>query len=136
MVALKYFAAYHSLLLFLLSQLQTRAKSNYHGVVLINFYANPFLSASCITSSASHDCRPPSAFLPSFIIPVFSDDHLPALSLPHSSISVPLSLFLAFSTSPLSSCPFFRVTRGESFSPSDRHYTLTCLMRFEWACFG
>lgn len=92
--------------------MQTRIKSNYHGVVLINFYANPFLSASCITSSGSHDCRPPSVFLLSFIIPVFSGDHLPVLSAIFFYLCP--SPFLCISSLEL---PFFHVTRGESFSP-------------------
>ena len=59
--------------------------------------------------------RVPFAFLPSFIIPVFSGDHLPAL--PYSCSSslfffLPLPFYIVSST-----CPFFRVTRGESFSP-------------------
>lgn len=58
--------------------------------------------------------RVPPAFLPGFIIPVFSGDHLPAL--PYSR-SPSLSRFPSTTApSPLSAL-FFRVTRGESFSP-------------------
>lgn len=60
--------------------------------------------------------RVPPAFLPSFIIPVFSGDHLPALPYSRSPyIFLALSLCLSFYTVS-SMCPFFRVTRGESFS--------------------
>lgn len=46
-----------------------------------------------------------------------------------------LSLLLSTTTpSPLSA--LFFALRAANLFPRDRHYALTCLMRFEWACFG
>jgi len=49
------------------------------------------------------------------------------------TFSLSLSLFLSLHYFLYA---LFFTLRAANLFPRDRHYALTCLMRFEWACFG